>query len=141
MATGTDAIILASLLDRLIALQFSPALAIAFPDIQFPASGQTKPSDYLAVTFLPNVTGDYDIADGSQQHRGILQVSVFYQSGTGLIKPLDIAGEIITHFAKGTTLFKDGLKIVIDRKPYSSPPIQDTDRMQIPVSISYHAFS
>lgn len=141
MATGTDATILAALLDHLGALAFTPALQIAMPGIDFPAAGQAKPDNYLQASILPNDTTNSEIGAGQEQHRGILQVSVYWKKGVGHIKPLEAASHIINHFAKGTTLHKDGLKIVIDRKPFAASPLQETDRVQVPVSIRYHTFS
>lgn len=140
MATGTDATIMAALLEHLSALTFTPALPIAMPGIDFPAAGQTKPQNYLQAAFLPNVTSNTELGSGQEQHRGLLQVSVYWKKGVGVVAPLDVSGRIIDHFAKGTTIFAAGLKIVVDRKPYASPPIQETDRVQVPVTIRYHAF-
>ncbi|WLS01744.1 phage tail terminator-like protein [Shinella oryzae] len=141
MAQGTDATILAALLDHLGTLSFTPALQIAMPGIDFPAAGQAKPDNYLQAAFLPNDTTNTELGAGQEQHRGILQVSVYWKKGVGHIKPLEAANRIINHFAKGTTLHKDGLKIVIDRKPYAASPLQETDRVQVPVTVRYHAFA
>lgn len=141
MAQGTDATILAALLDHLGTLTFTPALQIAMPGIDFPAAGQAKPDNYLQAAFLPNDTTNTELGAGQEQHRGILQVSVYWKKGVGHIKPLEAANRIITHFTKGTTLHKDGLKIVIDRKPSAASPLQETDRVQVPVTVRYHAFA
>lgn len=141
MAVGTDATILDALMAHLFSLAFSPALKIASPGIDFPAAGQVKPDNYLQASFLPNVTTNSELGAGQEQHRGIFQVSVFWKKGLGHVKPLEVAGRIIDHFAKGTTLHSGGLKIVIDRKPYASSPLEETDRVQIPVTIQYHAFA
>jgi len=141
MATEPDAIILAALLDRLGQLVFTPALQIAMPGVDFPASGQTKPDNYLAAFFVPNHTLTRTVAQGRQQHRGILQVSVFWKKGVGHIKPLEAAGKVIDHYPKDQTFFSEGLKIIIDRKPWLAGPFQDTDRVHVPVSISYHCFA
>jgi len=141
MAVGTDAIIMDALLGHLSSLTFSPALAISYPGVEFPASGQAKPANYLQATFLPNVTSNSELGAGQEQHRGLLQVSVYWKNGAGLVKPLEAADRIIDHFAKGTTLHAGGLKIVIDRKPYASAPLQDGDRLQTPVTIQYHCFA
>lgn len=141
MAQGTDATILAALLDHLGTLTLTPALPIAMPGVPFPAAGQTKPKDYLAAFFLPNQTTNSELGVGQEQHRGLFQVSVFWSSGSGLIKPLDVAGRVIEHFAKGTTLHSGGLKIIIDRKPFAASPIQEDDRVHVPVTITYHAFA
>lgn len=141
MAVWTDAIIMSALLDRLGTLALTPVLPIAMPGIDFPKPGQTKPDNYLQATFLPNVTTNSELGAGQEQHRGILQVSVYWKKGVGHIKPLEAAGLIIDHFAKGTTLHSGGLKVVIDRKPYASSPLEETDRVHIPVTIQYHSFA
>ena len=141
MATGTDATILAALLAHLEALVFTPSLPIAMPGVDFPAAGQPKPDNYLAAYFMPNQTTNSEVGAGPEQHRGMLQVSVFWKKGVGHIKPMEAADKIIAHFAKGTTLNADGLKIIIDRKPFSASPLQETDRVQVPVTVRYHAFA
>ncbi len=141
MATGPDAIILAALLAHLEQLTFSPALQIAMPGIDFPANGQTKPDNYLAAFFMPNETTNSELGAGQEQRRVMLQVSVFWKKGVGHIKPMEAADKIIAHFAKGTKLHSGGLKIIIDRKPYVASPLQETDRVQVPVTVRYHAFA
>ena len=150
MAQGTDATILAALLDHLEALAFTPAMQIAMPGVSFtppvytddgPEHRKGDPKPYLAASFLPNETTNSEIGEGQEQHRGLLQVSVFWKKGVGHIKPLEAADRIITHFAKGTTLHRNGLKIIIDRKPFAASPLQETDRVQVPVTVRYHAFA
>src|SRR5690606_41015641 len=104
MATGTEASILTAMLTHLGTLTFSPALAVAYPGVNFPAAGQTKPDNYLSVSFIPNRTDTLSIGEGHQRHQGLLQVSVYWKSGVGLVKPLEAADKVIQHFAKGTRL-------------------------------------
>jgi hypothetical protein len=139
MATGTDALILAALLDHLAALALSPPLPVAQPGIAFLPSGESKPDNYLAATFLPNRTRQVTLGDDPQQKRGLLQVSVYWKAGAGLIKPLDVSGLVIDHF-NNKTLFASGVKITISGEPWASGPIQEDDRVQIPVTIPYTAF-
>ena len=139
MATATDALILAALLDHLAALTFTPPLPVAQPGIAFPPSGEDKPDNYLAVAFLPNRTRQVTLGDDPQQKRGLLQVSVYWKAGAGLIKPLDAAGRVIDHF-NNKTLFASDVKITISGEPWASGPIQEDDRVQIPVTIPYTAF-
>lgn len=150
MATGTDAIILGALLDHLGTLTWTPAMQIAMPGVAFtppvftddgPENRKGDPKPYLQALFLPNDTTNTELGVGQEQHRGILQVSVFWKKGVGHIKPLEAANRIINHFAKGTTLHRGGLKIVIDRKPHAAAPLQETDRVQVPVTVRYHAFA
>jgi len=140
MATGVEANIWLALITRLQALVFTPALAIAGPNVPFPAAGQTKPKDYLEVTFLPNRTITRTVGPGRQQHRGIMQVTVHYSSGTGIINPLQIADKIIAHFPKDLVLFQSDIRVKIWRKPYATPlPPQDGSLM-VPVTIEYESY-
>ena len=141
MAIGTEAIILAALLDHLGTLTFSPALAVAYPGVTFPPAGEQKPDNYLQVSFLPNRTTTLSVGKGRQMHQGILQISVFWNAGEGHVKPLDAADQIIKHFAKGTKLFSGGVKVQIDNKPWVSGPLQEPDRVQFPITILYRSFN
>lgn len=141
MAQGTDATILAVLLDHLGTLVFVPDLPIAAPGFDFPAPGQIKPDTYLKVSFLPNRTETLSVGKGRQMHQGILQVSVYWKVGIGYVKPLDVADRIIVHFAKGTRLVSNGVKVKVDRKPWVSGPLEEPDRVQFPVTIPYRSFN
>lgn len=141
MPTGVEANIFKALMDRLLTLTFTPAQPIAAPNILFPPAGQTKPKDYLEVTFLPNATNTRTVGPGKQQHRGIMQVSVHYGTGTGIIVPMQRADQIIAHFPKDLVLYESGIKVKIYRKPYQTPlPPQDGSFM-VPVTIQYETFA
>jgi len=68
-----------------------------------------------------------------------LSLNVYWKAGGGLIKPLDAAGQVIDHF-NNKTLFASGVKITISGEPWAAGPIQEDDRVQIPVTIPYTAF-
>jgi hypothetical protein len=139
MAQGTDATILAALLDHLGTLTFTPALQIAMPGIDFPAAGQAKPDNYLQTAFLPNGPVWRGIGNDPEGSKGILQVSVYWKRGIGHIKPIDVAGCIKDHFAN-RDLWAGATRIKINREPVIAPPIQESDRVQVPVSIYWQAF-
>jgi hypothetical protein len=139
MAAGTDAIIMSLLLDRLALM--TPALPIALPGIPFPAGGAIKPDSYLQATFVPNRTVTRTVGPGRQQHIGIIQISVWEKAGRGQVKPLETAGRIISHFAKGTSLEGQGVRVKIDRKPWAAPPLQDAAYVQVPVTVEYVSFN
>jgi hypothetical protein len=146
MATGVEANIMSALLDHLDTLVFSPALEIARPGIKYPADGPDgkelpKPPNYLRASFIPNRTETLSVGKGKQMHQGILQVSVYWKVGAGYVKPLDVADRIIRHFAKGTRLVFNDVKVKVDRKPWVSGPLQEPDRVQFPVTIPYRSFN
>lgn len=142
MADGPDANLYMALTEHL--ETFVPvegALPFAFDNLSLPTDVAAKPTNYLSASFLPNETSNSELGDGQEQLRGLFQVSVFWESGAGLRSALNVVSQLIEHFAKGTTLWRDGLKVVIDRKPWAASPIQEDDRVQVPVTIQYHAFS
>lgn len=137
MATTTDAIIFAALSARLRTMV--DVLPIASPNITFPAAGTQKPAKYLKLDFLPNKTRQVTMGDDHQQKIGLMQVAVMWPKGSGIEAALDVAGAIIDRF-NNQTIFASGVRITISSEPWASSPIQDVDRMMIPVSIPYHAF-
>ena len=138
MAAQTDAIIFEALTAR---LQAMPAvLPIAGPNVVFPVAGQTKPAKFLKLSFLPNQTRQITMGDDPQQKRGILQVSIMWPVGSGIVGALDVAGAIINQFKNQTIFAASGVKITINSEPWAASPIQDDDRVQIPITIPYIAF-
>ncbi|MDX1150566.1 hypothetical protein GOL38_17195 [Sinorhizobium medicae] len=137
MAAGTDAIIFKAVTDRLIAMP--GVLPIAAPNVLFPAAGQPLPPKYLRSAFLPNQTRQITMANDPQQKRGLFQVSVVWPVGQGIIGALDIADQVINHF-KNRSLFASGVKITISSEPWAAGPLQEGERVQIPVTIPYIAF-
>jgi hypothetical protein len=132
MSTESD--ILAALMDRLGLLVLTPPLPVAYPGIDFTAG-----PNYLRADFLPNQTRQVTIGDDPQQKRGLLQVTVVWVSGEGLIKPLNAAGAVINHF-KNLVLWAGATRITVDREPWAASPIQEADRVSIPITIPWHAF-
>ncbi|MTH96419.1 phage tail terminator-like protein [Roseibium sp. RKSG952] len=141
MTGGADARILRTLLAHLHGLSLTPALEIAWPGMNFPVNGSEKPDNYLEATFLPNKTRQVTFGDDPQQQRGLLQVSVLWKSGQGVMDALDVAGQVIRHFRHQYLFSSDGtVRVVIDGEPWASPNLPDGDRMRWPVSIPYHAY-
>ncbi len=137
MATGTDAIIFDALLTHLKTM--ADVLPIAGPNITFPAAGQQKPGKYLKVDFLPNKTRQITFGPDPQMKAGILQVSIMWPIGSGLIDLLEVEGAIIDRF-KNQTFFASGVKITINSEPWAASPFKDVDRMNTPVNVPYIAF-
>ncbi|NTG07151.1 phage tail terminator-like protein [Rhizobium rhizogenes] len=137
MATGTDAMIFSALATHL--RNMPNALPISGPNVTFPAPGASKPDTFLKLDFLPNRTRQITLGPDPQQKVGMLQVSVMWPVGNGLTDALDVAGQIIDRF-KNQVLFASGVKITISSEPWAASPIQDVDRLNIPVTVPYIAF-
>lgn len=138
MATGMDAIIFEVLTERLKTL--TPALPIAAPNVVFPPQGQPLPPKYLAVSHLINQTRQITIGDDQQQKRGLYQVSVVFAVGIGILAALETVETIIALF-KNQILTASGVKVKIDNEPWAASPITEDDRVQIPITISWHALA
>lgn len=140
MSLGTEAAIFDALMARMAAFSHSPAIEIAYPGLSFtPSDGEP----YLEVTHLPNNTAPLAVAsDGVQQHQGLLQVSVMWPSDgvTGHMPALELADAVSTHFAKGTDLYSNGVKVRIPTRPSIASPLQEPDRVRLPITIEYIAF-
>lgn len=122
---------------------FSPEMTIYKPNAFSVPPGTSSPPvpptpPYLKLSFMPAATKGYSVlASGSNIHRGILQVGVFWARGAGLPIPLEVAGAIAVHFKRNTKIWRDGTKIVIVQPPTVEVPLEEPDRLHIPVSIPY----
>jgi hypothetical protein len=135
--SGVETRIYEALAAQLAALALTPAMPIAWPNVDFkpPATG------YLRASFLPAATGAFARSGtGSNEHRGIFQIDVFWPENKGETEPSNKAAAIIAHFKRGTVLSREGATIRIDDPPYRGPSLQEPGFLQIPVSVPYHAF-
>jgi hypothetical protein len=118
----------------------SPALTIALPNIAFTPPNATPTAKYLRATFLPADTFSPGVSYASKnEHRGLLQVDVFYGFGGGEASPRRIADAIIAYFKRGTKVTKDGFTAEVILAPYCGPIVKDIEGpwMMIPVRIPY----
>lgn len=134
MVLSVEAAIADALLTHLASYVSVSGTHVAYPGIPYtPVDG--KP--YIDTALLPNKTDTIGISDGSAKHMGILQLSLMWPVNRGVIKPMDDAGEIIQHFRKGTLIYSNGVKVQINKQPWASPPLQEEDRVRIPISVPY----
>ena len=142
MADAVEVAIESALLNRLIALTFSPVIPVSLPNITFvpPTAGDNVA--WLRATFLPATSVELSVDfEGSNQHYGILQIDVFYGQGSGELAPARIAATIIQWFKRGTRVTKDGFVAQITRLPRRGQMIRDDPWQMIPVTIPYLAFA
>jgi hypothetical protein len=139
MAITTEGQIAELLLAHLEDIEFSPGMPIAYPGIEFePESGQA----YLEAVFLPNATVTRTVnTGGSNQYQGMLQVSVMHPVGKGALAAMDIAGRVISHFARGTAIYGETIAVRVIRQPFSAPPMTEPDWLRIPITIPYLCFA
>lgn len=97
------------------------------------------PVTYLRTSFLPNRSADNPIRDEDQPARmGLFQVSVVSPPDRGLNDSLTLSGQIIEHFRRAR-LPANGWLVRVTEAPWASPPMQDSDRLQVPVTIPWVA--
>jgi hypothetical protein len=136
--TGVEAQIADALLWHTTQLTTTPATQQEHPNVRFtPVAG----TPYLRASFLPNIADRSGISfDSYQDHQGLLQVSVFWPSGRGLIQPMQIASQVVAHFPPGTEIIRNGLVVRIDQPGTIAPPLQEPDWIQIPISVRWRCF-
>ncbi len=142
MADAAEVAIESALLNRLVALTFSPAVPVALPNVAMtpPVAG---PNVYwLRGTFLPADSFALSVAySGTNQHYGLFQIDVFYGQGSGELAPGRIATSVLQWFKRGTRLTKDGFTVEVTKTPYRRTIIKDDPWVMIPVLIPYLAFA
>ena len=109
----------------------STSLPISWPGVQFepPNSGM-----WLAVRHFPNQPNNIGWqVDAQQEYLGFLQVQVFTRPGSGIVNALEMAEDVVAHFAKGTEFGP----VCVSARPYISPDVTESDWIFIPVTIPY----
>ncbi len=139
MATYAETKIWDALAARLATLVLTPAAPVQWPRMAF-----NKPNGtYLKVDHLPGATSTQSRIDvtGSNQHVGLLQVSVFVPDKPEGESPVkEIVGAVISHFKRGTTMYREGIRVRVEAPPYAVDPLREKDWLQVPVTIPYIAF-
>ena len=137
--TGVDAQIIEALLWYMGQFVATPAMTLANPSVGFIPQIDTP---YLDVTVMPNLAGATGIAFGSQIRRqGLMQVSVFWPSGQGLVKPAQVASQIVSYWKRGTRIDRNGLIIKVNDSPKVASPISEPDWLQVPVTVAWDCIS
>jgi hypothetical protein len=93
---------------------------------------------YLRPTLLPGEPFQAEMGPSGQNwHVGLFQISIMHPAKVGLSAPGLLRDNLINHFKRGTNLTYGGITVRI-KKAYSSPALQETDWLHIPISIEYH---
>lgn len=110
--------------------------AIAYPGLDFtPPTG----AFWLEVNYLPNDGIQDGLSNNSTTiEQGIFQVNAMGRKGSGagrgMIPTQRVAEELQAAFPKGTLI--SGL-VRVSRTPYQMSPIQEGDKIMVPVTIPY----
>jgi hypothetical protein len=99
-------------------------------------NGQIKP--FLRIDYLPNRLKWEGLASG-RIDQGLLQITVTFPPNRGILAPAEIIGQVLAAFAKGATLQADDVTVRIDKEPWVSAQISESDRVGYPISIPWIA--
>lgn len=124
-----------AILARCVSLTLSPALPKAYPDVTFkpPSSGK-----YVEFRDFPNRPAWGSLAGGSLD-QGLLQATVHWPRGTGIIAPLAVAKAVIDHFPKALRLYSGETTVKISGDPWAAAPLFDDKETLIPITIPWTA--
>jgi len=136
MVAGEAAQIIDALLARAAQMASSgPSLPVSFPEVGFtpPTSGK-----YLKVDFFANRPAWEGLSSGKLA-QGLLQVTVIWPRGQGVVTPNQIAQQVIDYFSKGTILRSGSAKVTVSREPWAATPITEDAQLSVPVTIPWTA--
>ncbi len=136
MTTDNETKIEGALLDRVESLVWDAA-QIAWPNDEFTPTIGTK---FLRPTVIPGETlSPGASADSSEDHQGLLDVSLFYPAGSGALSPQRDASIILKHFKKDTSMLRSDVTVTVSKAPWREAAIQETDWYHVPLRIPYRA--
>ncbi|SET28198.1 phage tail terminator-like protein [Thorsellia anophelis] len=110
-------------------------LQIAYPNLSFDSKSET----HLELHIMPATTTSIDVAGGMRTYKGVCQININTQAGTGESKVLEIANELIQLFDFNSTLEKNGTKVHVISVPYTLPPITQNFIFTQSISFNYRA--
>ncbi len=114
----------------------SGSIATAYENARYePVAG----TPFQKVNLLPALVDNPSIGAALYRELGIFQVSLYYPVNAGATDCATMAENIRTRFARGTTITKDSVTVMIDSTPSISSGMIDGDRWVVAVSINYTA--
>lgn len=134
------ALIQALLFDYVSGVAAGLALPVAWPEVTFEPEagddGQMKP--FLRVDLFTNRPAWEGVAAG-RLDQGILQLTVVWPAGAGIVQPTIIAGQILSNFPKAMRLSANDVRVKITAEPWIASPITESDRASYPITITWAA--
>lgn len=114
----------------------TPALATAYENVAFtPVAGTA----YQRVVVVPTKTVNPVMGSEYRREEGELQVFLAYPQGVGSTNVLSRATLVQDHFKRGLTLTEGNVQINFYRTPKIAGSLLTTDRIVVPIIISYEA--
>lgn len=117
-----------------------PALPVAMPDVAFqpPVDGQGGTLPYLRIDLFSNAPFWEGLASG-RIDQGLLQVTVVWPEGEGIVVGRRAAADVMAHFPKGLRLFGPATRVSINKEPWAASPITEESETLTPITISWTA--
>ena len=113
----------------------SPVMKKAMPDVSFsPETG--KP--YFRVDLFRNAPFWQGLNTGKID-QGLLQITVVWPEGLGIIKASAAADAVMTHFPRGLKLFSGTACVRISGQPWAAAPLIEAGWSSTPITIPYTA--
>ncbi len=118
----------------------TPKLPVAMPDVTFipPKDTSGNPAPYLRIDLFSNAPFWEGLASG-RIDQGLLQVTIVWPKGKGLIVQRRAAKQVMDHFAKDLKLFGPATRVTINREPWAASPIKGDISTETPITISWTA--
>lgn len=130
----SEAAVRAALESRLNGL--TPTLATAWENMLYePVVG----TPYQRVNVLPGETENPSIGAGLVRLSGILQVNLYYPTGTGMATVLARAEATRARFPRGQSMTSGSVTVIIPSTPSIGSGVPVEDRIMVPVRIPYRA--
>ena len=139
MACETDVAV--ALLARCATLTHgSPVMPVAMPDVTFapPKAANGSPLPYFRVDLFRNAPFWSSLAHGKKA-QGLLQVTVVWPRGKGIIQPSLAADAVEAHFPKNLRLPTPSGTVKISGDPWAAAPLIDDTDTETPVTIPWRA--
>ncbi len=111
-------------------ITFTPSIEapVVYPNVEFPAPGEEKPTTYIEWRHMPNRNTRLYMA-GADPHlrQGILQLTIFTPLHEGATPATTLAGEIAAHFPADLALYEDDIRLRIQKAPDVMPAERTDD--------------
>ena len=105
---------------------------IAWPGANFtPADGNYV---QVSIFYSPATAATLTSHD---ERTGLMQATVFWPAGKGIIAPLDLVDTIIDRFPRNTTIRGNSREVRVTQPPYAAAALQEAGWLQVPVTIPW----
>lgn len=133
-------LIQAALFDYVTSLAEGLGLPVAWPEVIYTPEagpgGQFKP--FMRVELFSNRPAWEGLAAG-RLDQGILQLTLVWPPGAGIVQPTSVAGQVLANFPQGMRLDAQDVRVKVTSAPWIASPITETDRASYPITINWTA--